>query len=296
MSQNYPTNSEVVKTDNENQWGALESLRSLFSGPSAPLSPPPQEGQPWFDTGSKVLMLCKDNGDGTYSWADAVYLSSVGKEVLSARGLCTSLAARLANLIDENGAAKVPITANISEWADPGITALEYISQTTFRCDYGKAAFFEAGRPVRATLSETYPVSTVSSVITTEPADGEDGYTTVILNDAILDNTLTSVRYAIAFASLLRGLPWGSASLGADGLIPIGQIPVSELGSVVSPCAITAFDAAGEPSSVTVDGVVYTIARDVDGRLESISNGDYVWTAQYDSDGRYTGLTEEEAV
>lgn len=76
------------------------------------------------------------------------------------------------------------------------------------------------------------------------------------------------------------------------------QGPQGEKGAAeqISPYTITAFDAAGEPSAITIGTATITITRDADRRLSVIidsSESGYIYRAQYDSDGRFTGLTKE---
>ena len=76
------------------------------------------------------------------------------------------------------------------------------------------------------------------------------------------------------------------------------QGPQGENGAAeqISPYTITAFDAAGEPSAITIGTATITITRDADRRLSVIidsSESGYIYRAQYDSDGRFTGLTKE---
>ena len=68
---------------------------------------------------------------------------------------------------------------------------------------------------------------------------------------------------------------------------PQGENGAAEL---ISPYTITAFDAAGEPSAITIGTETISITRDANGRLTAIQVGTTTYTAQYDADGRYTGL------
>lgn len=64
----------------------------------------------------------------------------------------------------------------------------------------------------------------------------------------------------------------------------------------MSSYAVTAFDASGEPASITIGTATITITRDADRRLSAItdsSESGYIYRAQYDSDGRFTGLSKE---
>lgn len=68
--------------------------------------------------------------------------------------------------------------------------------------------------------------------------------------------------------------------------------PQGEKGAAeqISPYTITAFDAAGEPSAITIGTETISISRDANGRLTAIQVGTATYTARYDADGRYTGL------
>ena len=76
------------------------------------------------------------------------------------------------------------------------------------------------------------------------------------------------------------------------------QGPQGDTGAAeqISPYTITAFDAAGEPSEITVGTATITITRDTNRRLTTMTDSStpgYIYRAQYDSDGRFTGLTKE---
>ena len=91
---------------------------------------------------------------------------------------------------------------------------------------------------------------------------------------------------AITPATLKKGQANGVPSLDATGKVPRSQLPIT----AVEPYAITAFDAGGEPASMTIGTETISISRDANGRLTAIQVGAITYTALYDADGRYTGL------
>lgn len=91
---------------------------------------------------------------------------------------------------------------------------------------------------------------------------------------------------AITPATLKKGQANGVPSLDATGKVPRSQLPITD----VEPYAITAFDAGGEPASMTIGTETISISRDANGRLTAIQVGAITYTALYDADGRYTGL------
>ena len=94
---------------------------------------------------------------------------------------------------------------------------------------------------------------------------------------------------AITPATLKKGQANGVPSLDATGKVPISQLPIIPI-TAVEPYAITAFDAGGEPASMTIGTETISISRDANGRLTAIQVGAITYTALYDADGRYTGL------
>ena len=204
MAQNYPSNDQKVKLDNENQWNALETMRSGFSGSTPPITPTPVEGQRYFNTGDKKWYVYVANGDGTYSWRDESYIGAVSEEVMAARGTLPSLNARLSVLIGANGMPVLPVTQNVNEWADPQITAT-YVSATEFTCAAGKSPVFPAGIPLLIKSGGTTTITKVvsSQEIAANEEEGLAGYTKVTIADSVLSETETAViKVAFAFASL----------------------------------------------------------------------------------------------
>ena len=221
MSQNYPSNDQKVKLDNENQWNALETLRSGFSGTTPPLSPTPVEGQRYYNTGDKKWYVYVANGDGTYSWMDESFIGAIAAEVMAARGTLSSLNTRLSVLLGENGMPVLPVTQNVSEWADPQITAT-YVSGTEFTCESGKSVLFPASIPLLITVGG---VSSITEVVSAEEvaANAEEAlsaYTKVTIHDALLSETeAATVKVAFAFTSLPKSdaTPQQAADAGSAG-------------------------------------------------------------------------------
>ena len=86
------------------------------------------------------------------------------------------------------------------------------------------------------------------------------------------------------------------AGLEAAASAVSAAISAGMAAGVISTCSVTQFDAAGEPSAITIGTATITITRDADRRLSVIINSSesgYIYRAQYDSDGRFTGLTKE---
>ena len=94
---------------------------------------------------------------------------------------------------------------------------------------------------------------------------------------------------AVTPATLAKGKAGGVATLDPSGKVPLSQLPITQ-STAVEPHTITAFDAAGEPSEITIGTETISISRDANGRLTAIQVGTTTYTAQYDADGRYTGL------
>ena len=94
---------------------------------------------------------------------------------------------------------------------------------------------------------------------------------------------------AVTPATLAKGKAGGVATLDPSGKVPLPQLPITQ-STAVEPYAITAFDAGGEPSAITIGTETISISRDANGRLTAIQVGAITYTALYDADGRYTGL------
>ena len=94
---------------------------------------------------------------------------------------------------------------------------------------------------------------------------------------------------AITPATLKKGQANGVPSLDATGKVPRSQLPMTQ-SPAVEPHTLTAFDAAGEPSEITISAEAVSTSRDANGRLTAIQVDAITYTALYDADGRYTGL------
>lgn len=186
MAQTF-TSTEVttgtnVFGDNQSQRVNENTLRSNFSGSSQPSDP--VVGQHWYDTGNNREMTY----NGT-SWVAVDTNGTTQVDVSNAKGSLTSLTSYLRVAHNDDGTLKTTPASSIDEFKDNALV-ITYLSPTSFTVPSDLTSIFTANRKVKVYLSASTAISyVVSSTFST--------VTTVTLGSAVLDATVTAVKFSI---------------------------------------------------------------------------------------------------
>ena len=186
MAQTF-TSTDVVSTtnvfaDNQSQRTNENTLRSTFSGSTQPSDP--VVGQQWYDTTNSKTMQY----NGT-TWVPIDTNSTTQVDVSNAKGSLTSLTSYLRVAHNDDGTLKSSPATAIDEFKDNALP-ITYLSPTSFTVPSDLTSIFTANRKVKVYLSASTAISYVtSSTFST--------VTTVTLGSAVLDATVTAVKYSI---------------------------------------------------------------------------------------------------
>lgn len=175
--------------------GTLGTLRSRFSGTAFPASP--VAGQPCYRTDRltvngypKCYTYTNNPALGESGWVEDVLGTTLGEEIVNARGTKPSVAQRLDVALNEDGTLKASTTLNPSQWFLPSLT-FTYISTTSFRVNGDQTDIYKAARRLKINLSASTVYSEVVSASYSSPN------TTVQVLDAVLSATLVSVEHSL---------------------------------------------------------------------------------------------------
>lgn len=161
----------------------IAAVATCFAGTAYPTgNMGPFTGQLCFRTDLGKLM--RYNGS---SWVDTPVGSTVSNEVITARGSASSLDARLDASLNEDGTLKGSAPAS-GWWSLEGQTAT-YLSTTSFSLPIDLTAVYTAGRPVY--FSGVADAPQYSRVVSSTFGS----VTTVVIEDAVLDASLSAVYY-----------------------------------------------------------------------------------------------------
>lgn len=186
MAQTF-TSTDVVSTtnvfsDNQSQRTNENTLRSTFSGSTQPSDP--VVGQQWYDTANSKTMQY----NGT-AWVPVDTNGTTQVDVSNAKGSLTSLTSYLRVAHNDDGTLKTSPATAIDEFKDNALV-ITYLSPTSFTVPSDLTSIFTANRKVKVYLSASTAISYVaSSTFST--------VTTVTLGSAVLDATVTAVKYSI---------------------------------------------------------------------------------------------------
>lgn len=186
MAQTF-TSTDVVSTtnvfaDNQSQRTNENTLRSNFSGSTQPSDP--VVGQQWYDTANSKTMQY----NGT-AWVPVDTNGTTQVDVSNAKGSLTSLTSYLRVAHNDDGTLKTSPATAIDEFKDNALV-ITYLSPTSFTVPSDLTSIFTANRKVKVYLSASTAISyVVSSTFST--------VTTVTLGSAVLDATVTAVKFSI---------------------------------------------------------------------------------------------------
>lgn len=164
-----------------------ESLRSQFSGTSAPSNP--VEGQVFFNTDEKkkYIYVLTSPTEGYWRPDDNVAVTS---EVVTARGTTSTLNTRLSVALNDDGSLKesAPLTAN--KWIAE-TNAVIYVDSTSFTVDTDVSAIYVEDRAVKL-IQDVNDVGYVLSSV----YDSGTNSTTVSLKSGTVDSGISAVEYS----------------------------------------------------------------------------------------------------
>lgn len=158
------------------------TLRSTFQGDSFPENP--VKGQQAYVSGKTYRY---DNG-----WEEIDNSTSIGIEVKNARGVLSSLYARLGVSLNDDGTLKVPATTNVSEWISNSSLSPVFVSNSSFKVAEDYTGVFTNGRAIKAVSATN---GTKYSHVASSSYEAATRVTTVVLTVPILDNTLQTIEY-----------------------------------------------------------------------------------------------------
>jgi len=199
MSQDYdPAKPQTGVTPLGEVYGILRkhfaAAVSQFSGTAFPSNPTP--GQKCYRTDRLTLngypKCYTYTGNATFGengWLEDVMATTLGEEILSARGTKPSLDQRLDVALNEDGTLKASITLNLSEWFLPSLT-FAYVSSTSFTVNGDQTDIYKQTRRLKINLGASTVYSEVVSASYSSPN------TTVQILDAVLNNTLVSIEHS----------------------------------------------------------------------------------------------------
>lgn len=174
-----------------------EALRSAFSGTSFPTSPSPVAGQPCYRTDRldsrgypKQYVYTNNPVLGESGWIEVSEGGVLGGEVINARGTKPTLDQRLDVALNEDGTLKAATTLNPSQWYKPSLT-FNYISTTSFTVNGDQTDIYKFTRRLKINLTGSTVYSEVVSATYSSPN------TTVVIANAVLDNTLVDVEHSL---------------------------------------------------------------------------------------------------
>lgn len=177
----------------------LEALRSGFEGPSKPTNP--IVGQVWKKTvNGKVTKIYEYTGntnhvtDGEIGWVEnMIGISSVILDLIAAKGSKSTLAEFLNVAFNQDGTLKASTTLNPSQWVSLTGQTFAYVDTATFTVTGNQTDIYTATRRLKINLTG----STVYSEVVSSSYDAGQNKTTVIVLNAVINSTLTSVEHSI---------------------------------------------------------------------------------------------------
>ena len=174
-----------------------EALRSAFSGNSFPLNP--VAGQLCFRTDRtdsrnipKLYIYTNVVTIGENGWVEIGEATQIGMEVIASRGTKPSLDQRLDVALNEDGTLKSTVQAYQSQWILPSLT-FTYVDATTFKVNGNQTDIYTETRRLKINLNASIQYSEVVS----SSYNSQQNETTVIIADAVLDNTLVNIEHSI---------------------------------------------------------------------------------------------------
>lgn len=164
---------------------ALQALATESSGATEPTTSYPY--QRWNDTTNMKRKI--RNGANT-AW---IILGNLDEaEVVNARGTKSTLDQRLDVALNEDGTLKAATTLNPSQWYKPSLT-FTYVSTTSFKVNGDQTDIYKSIRRLKINLTASV---VYSEVISASFASGPNE-TTIIILDAVLNNTLVDVEHSL---------------------------------------------------------------------------------------------------
>lgn len=125
-------------------------------------------------------------------WVETGTQTSIGVEVIVARGSKSTLGQLLAVALNADGTLKASTTLNPSQWFTPSLVTT-YVDGTNFTVPGDQTDIFTATRRLKASLT----ASVVYSEVVTATYNAGPDNTTVQIADSVLNATLTGVEYSL---------------------------------------------------------------------------------------------------
>jgi len=206
MPQNYDSSKPTAGVTTFPQlWVIIKdhfaAVVSRFSGTSFPANPTTYQICWRSDRGTYGRAYCYtgDPNVGESGWVEDVLLTSIGVEIIAARGSKSSLDQRLDVTMNEDGTLKASTTLNPSEWFALSGHTFTYVSGTSFTVDGDQTDIYKPTRRIKANLTGGAVYSEVVSASYGAPN------TTVVIKDAVLTNTLTTVEHSLFLPRVYSG-------------------------------------------------------------------------------------------
>lgn len=208
----------------------LAAAISSFSGTAFPANP--AAGQPCYRTdrlttagAPKCYRYTGNAALGESGWVEDTEATTIGEEVIAARGTKASLDARLDVALNEDGTMKVSTTLSPSQWYDPELTPT-YVSGTSFTVVGDQRDIYVARRRLKIGITGATIYAEVSSATYGAPN------TTVVIgnNSAAIDNTIATVEHSLFLPAT------GETDGGKSALSPrmLGQSAIDYVASTGS--------------------------------------------------------------
>ena len=176
-----------------------ETLRSNFSGPSAPESP--AIGQTYFNITENKEYTYTSNG-----WVPSDHNTSVYGEVVDARGQLANLNARLSVALNEDGTLRVSAALGVDEWKET-VYGIAYVSENSFTIPEDMTSVFTEGRAIKVVNGNTE----VRTYVNSSEYNQQYNVTTVTTGNDVVASNISAVRYSI----IQNGLPHNIASMSS---------------------------------------------------------------------------------
>jgi hypothetical protein len=246
----------------------FETLRSGFSGTAFPTSPTPVAGQLCFRTDLGLLYAYNGAGWKEVGLEDISFLA----EIENSRGTKPTMDQRLDVFLNEDGTPKAGTSLNPSQWLEPSLT-FTYVNTTTFTVDGDQRDIYKPTRRLKVNLTASVAYSEVVSATW----NSGPNTTSVLILNAVLDNTLVSVEHsiilprvdngALSFAMLDSASEWmdysAISTVTGWSSLDIKKIFYKKIGRI----AFVSFRLSGPSNSSSVEFTLPYALRNVSGYL-----------------------------
>lgn len=177
----------------------VEALRSAFSGTSFPTNPSPVAGQYCLRTDRlinghpRIFIFTGNPALGENGWVEDAVASSIGQEVILARGTKPNLDQRLDVAMNEDGTLRAPASLNPSQWANLSGQTFAFVDATRFTVTGNQTDIYSATRRLKI----NHTTSIVYSEVVSSHFNSAQNRTTVTVLDAVISSTLVSVEHSL---------------------------------------------------------------------------------------------------